>query len=95
VLRDRLAAGACKMVAMQPEIWFDYERGTVTIRETAPGLFVVSWYPSRPDDPTWPGSLVAADQFRDFPVDAAVRSHRAELERWLDDQADQPWYHPA
>ena len=38
---------------MQPEIWFEYERGTVTIRETAPTLFVLSWYPRRPDNPTW------------------------------------------
>ena len=80
---------------MQPEIWFEYERGTVTIRETARGLFVLSWYPRRRDDPTWPGSLHAADQFPGFPLDAASRSHRAELERWLDAQADQPWNHPA
>lgn len=80
---------------VQPEIWFDYERGTVTIRETAPGLFVVSWYPNRPDDPTWPGSLTAAEAFRDFPLDAASRSHRAELEHRLSAQADQPWNEPA
>ena len=88
------AALAGKMLSVQAEIWFDYKRGTVTIRETSSGMFVLSWYPGVPDDPTWPGFIVASDEFQDFPLHAAQRSHRAEIEGWLESQAGQPWNQP-
>ena len=64
-------------------------RGIVFVRETAPGMVVVSFYPYSQSDEAWPGSIQVANDIEGFPVDAALAGDSATVEAWVT-QHD-PW----
>ena len=70
------------------------ERGNVYLRSTAPGIVVASWYPREPDDPGWPGSIVAVSEEASFPRDAWEKQDESALREWI--QAAHPTWlkHP-
>jgi hypothetical protein len=58
-------------------------RGFVYIRETAPGSIIVSFYPHSQGDPTWPGTIQAADDIDGFPKNAALRGDIDAVGAWV------------
>ena len=67
-------------------MWFQCDRGEAYIRETAPGIVILSWYPRRQADDGWPGSIIEASQDSQFPL-AGWRDQDAEaVSAWLGQQ---------
>jgi hypothetical protein len=60
--------------------------GEVYIRETVLGAVLISWYPRERTMPDWPGRIIEADRYEDFPADAMLRGHRAAVRQWVDRQ---------
>ena len=65
---------------------FKVQRGKVYLRETASGFLVLSWYPSRREDPKWPGLIMDVTLLDGFPSDDAKQGNRAAVERWVSSQ---------
>ena len=63
---------------------FNGDRGEVYIRETAPGLVILSWYPHKQDDPGWPGSIIEASRDPAFPVDAWETQDASTVATWVE-----------
>jgi hypothetical protein len=67
-------------------MWFEGERGSVFLRETAPGVLILSWYPHSQADPGWPGSIIGTSMHSDFVVGSSASEQGAvagcDVERW-------------
>jgi hypothetical protein len=103
-LTNRAVDGACSSVAAtwrgivrlvgerEPvEMEIKGKRGEIYLRETMPGLLVMSWYPSSTDDPGWPGAISEPSMEHDFPTQEALAGDRDAVRRWLETRE---WWHP-
>ena len=76
---------------MPSDMTFRGERGSVYLRETAPGVPILSWYPHSQADPGWPGTIIDTTQDPSFPTSAWERAEREPVIEWV---SQHEWWQP-